>query len=395
MSINNNILLFLILNILLLPSFIYVGLSQSSLTLGLVVALFIFALFNFQFKIKKINIKIIYFYLFYLHYLLILIIYFDNIETKYFFSFFILIILLSCSIFFYNKILSIEDSIFESIIKKTAYVMLVIGLVSLIYKINFFNYNNFAKSIFPYSEPSHFVLSIGSIFLFWGLVSKTYLRLLLVFIIFIFAISYKSLLLIILSVMMSFVYYTNNLKKVSFMLILIFLISIYIYLFDENKYFIDRLDFTGENNNLTVLVYLQGIQEAYNNLLITNGIGIGFQRLGETVPLEISELIYKLSGEYKNRTDGGFLASKIVGELGILGIIFIYLFISQFIKSFLFIRKYLKYNLNINSKILFAHSVIICFFIEMFGRGYGYFSPGVFLLFTSILLIQNYNKNYK
>lgn len=388
-----NSLLFAIICIVFLPSFVYVGLKQSSLTLGLLVSLLIFILFTIKLKINKIYINTIFIYLFLFHYILILILYFNEIKSKYFLSSFIIMIILFSSIFLYDKILNTNEYYFKSIIKKISYSIIIIGVISLIYKIDFLNYGSYSKNIFPYAEPSHFVISASFFMIFLGLVSNQYLRFLLVCIIFVLAILYKSLLLIVLSLMMSFIYYANNFKNLSYLIIIVLSIFSYILFFDDNNYFTDRLDFSSKNNNLTVLVYIQGIEEAYNNLIVTDGIGIGFQRLGETLPLDISERIYKLAGEYKNRTDGGFLASKLIGEFGMLGILIVIMYFIKFINSLFFIKKYLKYNLSVSSKIIFSHSVIIGFFIEMFARGSGYFTSGVVLLFTSILILNYYEKN--
>lgn len=390
MNKSSSILFFSILSILTLPSFFYVALSQSSLTVGILIAIFFSILFNFKLIVKKVTTKtvFIYMYLFLLHYLIIIFIHFNTVDSKYFLSFFILMIFFIASLLLYTKIISMNKDHFTFTIKYLSYIMISFGILSLLVKIDFFNYNNYSKSIFPYAEPSHFVLAISPFLIFLGLVHNTFIRLLLVVLVFLLAISYKSLLLMALSLMMSFIYYSNNLKKI--MILLLSVSFIFLFIFDNNKYFSDRVDFSNENRNLTVLVYKQGLEESYNNLFNTYGIGVGFQRLGQTPPLNISELIFSLAGEYKNRNDGGFLASKVIGEFGILGLSVVLLYIFQFINSFIFISRTLKSKLIIDPKLLFAHSIVLGFFIEMFGRGYGYFSPGVILIFVAVLILQFY-----
>ncbi|MFT8211578.1 MAG: hypothetical protein ACMZI0_15200 [Symbiopectobacterium sp.] len=55
-------------------------------------------------------------------------------------------------------------------------------------------------------------------------------------------------------------------------------------------------------------------------LFDTYGLGLGFQMAGTNGVGEYGYKIYVLSGMDLNRFDGGFLASKIVSEFGVIGV---------------------------------------------------------------------------
>ena len=46
---------------------------------------------------------------------------------------------------------------------------------------------------------------------------------------------------------------------------------------------------------------------------------VGFGNVANTLTGDKAELIYSIAGEYKNRADGSFLASKLISEFGIFG----------------------------------------------------------------------------
>ncbi|MDO3384295.1 hypothetical protein QWI17_00415, partial [Gilvimarinus sp. SDUM040013] len=84
----------------------------------------------------------------------------------------------------------------------------------------------------------------------------------------------------------------------------------------------------------------------------------------------------------------------------VFGIVLILTFLYRFYDSLIYIIKFI--NLNDSNKVrmmneysvsfVFGHSIIVMFFIEIFARGYGYFSPGVFLFFVAIFL-TSFEKN--
>jgi len=209
------------------------------------------------------------------------------------------------------------------------------------------------------------------------------------------AIFYPSLILLLIALVMLLLYFFTSVTRVFLSMVLAGIIGVYLINNTEMlPYFTSRLNFTESDKNLTALVYLQGWQDMYTALYESHGFGLGFQKMGTLPPGEYGETIYQLAGEYKNRADGGFLASKIIGEFGIFGIILIHTYLYKFSNSLIYIIKYIKVQGPNKTEmmrkypvsLIFGHSVIVMFFIEIFGRGYGYFSPGVFLFFVAIFL---------
>jgi hypothetical protein len=170
------------------------------------------------------------------------------------------------------------------------------------------------------------------------------------------------------------------------------------------SYFLDRIWFDEANTNLTALVYIQGWEELINSLNETNGIGVGLTSMENTVPGYYGELIYSIAGEYKNRAEGSFLASKLITEFGIVGVFILFAYCALLLKSLGFFSRLNKCRhykdrsmsvVNVPASLIYAHSVIVVFAIEAFARGVGYFTPGVFLLLMSIfLLLSNPDRFY-
>ena len=168
------------------------------------------------------------------------------------------------------------------------------------------------------------------------------------------------------------------------------------YLINHVEYFSSRLSFE-DSQNLTTLVWLQGWQLAYLNFMDTSGIGLGFQMLGKSTTSygNITDIMSSLlnGGQALNTEDGGFLVAKLIAEFGFVGI-FIVLFYSFFLVKIVYrLRKLYKKQLltDYEKRKLLAYGIIFSFFVEMFLRGYGYFSPGVFLFLTSVF----YNISFK
>jgi hypothetical protein len=180
-------------------------------------------------------------------------------------------------------------------------------------------------------------------------------------------------------------------------LLLFFLVSILLVsLLTQIDYFRSRLTFR-EVTNLTTLVYLQGWELAFNNLHQTQGFGVGYQQLGsnETVLGHYSERIFALYGKHINLDDGGFLASKIIAEFGFLGLSTMLAYLILFV-GFLYImwRNFQRSpdDRIINTNELFVLGLFIGFFVEIFFRGFGYFSPNLVLIIAYGQVISKKNK---
>lgn len=163
-----------------------------------------------------------------------------------------------------------------------------------------------------------------------------------------------------------------------FSIIPFFLIA-YFLLF-SNNYFLDRVSYVlcaveecdiDNSGNLTSLVFLQGADNARISLNenIPTGFGNAYQRNLSTY----GEYIRKKTGHNLNLEDAGFVAAKLIIETTWFGVFVLFLYLSNLVKQIVvFIMR------NNNHTIL---SVYLALFPELFLRGAGYFSFGIFLFF--------------
>ncbi|MCO4799727.1 MAG: hypothetical protein KC484_10945 [Colwelliaceae bacterium] len=386
------------------PSFFYVALNASSMTVGVFFAM-IYILIIVQKKIPSIKggssplFSLLVMFIFY--FIVNSIAGFDSFTFKSLLSFILLIFLMLCGAFLSLEISKLKYFHILLMFKSLSFFILAIGMSSLYWRLGVLGYEGYAKSIFPFAEPSHYAISVGCILFVTGLYLSTLMKIYLIATVGLMGVLYPSLILLIISLIMISLYFFSSIKKMFFLVMFFALMITYLVTFtDSLSYYIERLDFSETTRNLTALVYLQGWQDMSNALYASYGFGLGFQNMGILPPGEYGEIIYQLAGEYKNRADGGFLASKIIGEFGVFGIVLILTFLYRFYDSLIYIIKFI--NLNDSNKVrmmneysvsfVFGHSIIVMFFIEIFARGYGYFSPGVFLFFVAIFL-TSFEKN--
>ncbi|MAT79597.1 MAG: hypothetical protein CMD13_02550 [Flavobacteriales bacterium] len=395
-----NIIFFVM--IFFLPSFGYVALNSSSLALGFLVSLLLIWIFSFDkfihLKLSK-NLKIISI-LFAIHTSFI-IFFGNNFDlAKAIPSIILIVFVILSALLFSQKLEKIDDLLFINIIKICTIIILSLGIFSLLFEFNFLGYSEYEKSIFPFAEPRHFVTSTGSFILTSSLYlsknKKIFLGILMPLFIFVF----QSVVLIFFFLMFLFFVFLLDIKKQFFNVFFIFIITLSIFsLIGDSDYFSSRLDFSSQNTNLTVLVFLQGWDEMFHSIRLTDGFGVGFQNMGNLPPSPISKLIKSLSGGfYMNRNDGAFLASKIISEFGFLGIFFVLLYLKAFFRSLFFLINMILKNknplkrFNKRSLVVFAHMNIVFLIIEVFAAGTGYFTTGVFLFIMSLIILENDSK---
>jgi hypothetical protein len=175
----------------------------------------------------------------------------------------------------------------------------------------------------------------------------------------------------------------------------VFLIFLVLYssflLLSNIDYFASRLIISNESNNLSVLSYLQGWDFAYNHFFNSNFIGIGIQQFG-IYPLEteISMQIENLVGEKMNENNGSAEAAKLIAEFGLLGVFMLIYYFNTLFKSLKFLSNCDFFEKK-DSIILFCCCSIFSFFVELFVRGVGYFSPTSFLFFMSLVFLSENN----
>ena len=393
MKVRVNKLFIVIVSFLFLPSFINVVGGASSMAVGVFVSCLISVVISGT-KLPRLgNPKFIGVFIISLvitHMIVNLFVELNDFSLKKLLSWLILIVMV-LSGYFSTKLYEKETNVKE-IIKWIGIGTLCFAIMGVFVKFPFLGYGNFKSSVFPFSEPSHFAITTGAILFALALFSEGKKRALVILLVSILGASFPSLILIVLALLMIVVFYVKNL--LSFLIISIIIISLLIVIgssTDFLTYFIQRLSFGKTSTNQTALVYMQGWEDAIIGFKESNGLGIGFQNMGTLPPGDFGKIILRITHSFKNRNDGGFLASKIICEFGMLGILIIGYYLILFYRSVDFIRKITVKKTFIVDEfkpaLLFSHCIIIVFFIEMFARGYGYFSPGG-ILFIMALFIQ-------
>jgi hypothetical protein len=255
------------------------------------------------------------------------------------------------------------------------------------------------KPVFPYSEESHYALAIGMLACGQVYVDKTSRSLFILTNMFLLAILFPNLTLLVFFLIAAFIF-TMRFQPIFFWTLLVsgLIGAIFFakFVLPHFEYFSSRLDFS-ETNNLTTLVFFQGWAMAWLNLVETQGVGLGFQMLGEvgTTYPHYTARIVDLTGREFNTSDGGLLAAKVIAELGILGVVLVGLYLI-FILRFVIKGNAWRYRVNIlplverqeAMKRLMLLGFAFGFLVEVFLRGYGYFSPGVFWLVTILYALD-------
>lgn len=270
--------------------------------------------------------------------------------------------------------------------------LIIFGWLGLFGISQYGNYLRAAKGFPPFSEQSHYALSAGliAVALTFSTTKKEFL--------FIFlnllaqALLLPNLTLLVFCALSAFAFSLRFRSKYFIIFLPPLLISAvwvaFVFISDVD-YFSNRLSFQ-DSSNVTTLVWIQGWELAHKTMQDTNGFGVGLQMLGldQSQLTESSYKIQKLAGRVLNIEDGGFLASKVVSEIGVVGLLIVIsyvLFICTFIKNMVWRSNQFKNTARDNdffSRKAFLGGMVFAFIVEMFLRGYGYFSPGLFLVFS-------------
>lgn len=299
----------------------------------------------------------------------------------------LLLLYVAFACFLVSQILcSYETPAVESAFLWTLLFVLFLGWMDLLFEFDFGNYANYPKAVFPFSEESHYALTVGILGCAGGVNRSGRFKIFVVSNIFMQAVLFPNLTLLVFFFVLGFVYWGRG--KVYLCLLTIpplMLCSWWaVELFGGELiagYFGSRLDLSSETKNLTALVYQQGWLDAWNSLLETAGFGLGFQMLGTNQPNEVSVRIMYLFGKEFNREDGGFLAAKIISEFGVFGV-FLVLAYLYFILSYALLGRRKTSQNNMDSLL---SACIFGFLVEFFFRGYGYFSPGLVLVASCVM----------
>lgn len=264
-------------------------------------------------------------------------------------------------------------------IKFVFWVLILSAFAGLLHFSPFFPPDAF-KAVLFYGEPSHFALDFLPLLLYAVVRSRLWLKLALLLGSLALCLMLENLTLMV-GVTLVFLM-TLRLR----LLLLLLPVVIFALLVTDLEYYAERLDFFGSSSNLSTLVYMQGLERAYLNLMETRGLGIGFQQFGIVGSMgEVLEEIKTLIGREANLLDGGSLAQKIIGEFGILGILCMMLYFRYFVRSakWLF-RESVGLGLPADPRDVFFHSCFAMYIIDLLIRGVGYFSSSGFLFIASL-----------
>lgn len=354
----------------------YADVSRSLCIFGVVFLLFLFSLNNLlNIKIERsILIKV-----FFIFILISLSSFFSLLlESNYkpIFSCLILFLIFNFLLFFSNNlskfdIFYLARSLFCVFVFCTS-----IGWVYILFKENLPDFGH-EKYIFPFTEHSHYALSVCYI----GIVSTYFLSNLkknfVILTIFIQGLVFPNLTMVFFGFLALILLYLKGRKLMLLIMLIILFFGIQIFtlfLTDEQLgYFTDRMTLDFDTYNLTTLVYLQGIEDAFRAIKDTYGLGLGFQMAGTSDVGRFGEAIRYYNGKDFNREDAGFLGAKLVIEFGVFGVILLIYFLYKFLD---FILKSKSDNLYRD----FYSISFCCLFIEIFFRGYGYFSSQIIFL---------------
>jgi hypothetical protein len=380
----------------MVPSLIFVVSKQSSLAVGLFVAnLLLLSFLARNFLILKLKKNSFLFFCFVMIVLMSNAIYsflvFD--EGKPLFSILPLLVMVVTAYLFSEFLVSVKVEALTNSLFLILTIILFLGYLKLIYVPETLGYIK-EIAVFPFSENSHFALVFGMFAVAYSFVGSWKLVFFILVNLQLLAFLYPSLTLVVFSLLVLLSFFLR-LKAFYFKISVAFVFPVFVLLvfafMYSLEYFASRLTFH-DTQNLTTLVFLQGWELSYLNFINTNGFGLGFQMLGSvnTTLGGFSDLIVKINSNVaSNIHDGGFLAAKIIAEFGIVGLFFIlfyfYFLIKLFFKSNVLVNK--DFLIDKDKKILIMYGFLFSFFVEMFFRGYGYFSPGLFMFMTAFFAL--------
>lgn len=240
----------------------------------------------------------------------------------------------------------------------------------------------FSNPIFPFTEPSHFVLLFMPFYMYACVTTTSRRRLAMLALGLFLTVSLESLTLAIGWVLVALVCSRGWLVPTG-----VATLSAIVLTQVDLAYFLGRLDFSDETTNLSTLVYLQGWELVGEALSTTQGWGQGFQQLGlNGTNSEISRVIYLILGSDGNILDGGFGLAKLVGEFGMIGIVLAVGIIYLGIQSLLRLRSTARQPRGAWRPMVFTNAVLASYLVEFLVRGTGYFSATAILLVAALWL---------
>jgi hypothetical protein len=242
---------------------------------------------------------------------------------------------------------------------------------------------NYFKPVFPFTEPSFFALALLPLLMFGCVSLSGSAKVAMLVSAVVISLALESLTFMagwLLIILICF-------RSISIIFVLIALTLLATQL--DISYYLDRLGFSADTKNLSTLVYLQGWQLIPESLRLSMGWGLGFQQLGiQGSSVIAAESINSILGNDANLLDGGFTFAKITSEFGALSLLIIMLYLPLALRAARHLRcKSLGAGREAPALTL-AQCVVVCFTIELFIRGSGYFGGTTLLLAASVTILS-------
>lgn len=240
------------------------------------------------------------------------------------------------------------------------------------------SFREYEKSIFPFTEPSHFALVFTPFYMYFCLQLNRKARLAALMIMPIVGLVVENM-----TIMVGWVLVAAVVVGVRSVFLLVPFVLGLVLLGVDGGYYARRLEFSG-SENLSVLVYIQGWEMLQASLLRSYGWGAGFQQLGvfgSGAPT--SDIIESLAGRHMNLLDGGFSVAKIIGEFGVFGGLMVAVYFWIFICAFVRLRT----DRALSSGRKLACCFVLSAFVELFVRGVGYFSITNYIFISSVFFL--------
>ena len=256
-------------------------------------------------------------------------------------------------------------------------------------------FKNNDKPILFFSEPSIFFLNYSPILLFTTITSKGYYQLIIVTISACLILLYNSLtfFLILSGICLLFL---GNYRLKLILGIIILAVTFFIFKTGQYTYYFERLNIEYDTKNISLLAFLDAWQRAYLNLKNTYFCGVGFQQLGyhDSTGNIRNQLKFLGYGDLNN-FDSSVTASKLISELGAVGILLFGLIIKESIKAATSITRFIAKTAYLSNYELLYYCYIYIFIIDMLFKGLGYFSSNVFIIISFALVSKNTSNSHE
>lgn len=272
---------------------------------------------------------------------------------------------------------------FHRIVRHAVVFLLLVGTINSVLRDILLGLTSWRAVMAPYSEPSHYSIALAPFALYavamrdWKLTLGFFVTLGIV-LSQMGSVTILVVALLVLSVMVPI--WVTVIALPALGLVITFALT--------SEYYLSRLAFW-EGENLTALVYLQGMQTIAESLSGSNLTGLGFQQLGsKDLGLEASKLIRAIrDGQDSNILDGGFVAAKMIGEFGLLALPVAVALLFFIVRSLIKLRWHRSGKHPLEPIQVFAHVCIYGYLVEFAFRGIGYFSVGNVLLLMAPFLL--------